>query len=109
MNSSPVAPLFGTAIYAHAADEAWTPVGSLIAPVLVIAAVVFAVGVIVAVLLRDTKGLPAGVRVLSAILGFFSFVVIGAVAVVLVALLVLLVFWLESQGIHLHYVPELVP
>jgi hypothetical protein len=109
MNSSPVPPLFGTVIYAHAADEPWTTTGSLIAPVVVIAAVVFAVAVIVVVLLRDTKGLPAGVRVLSAILGFLSFVVVGAVVIVLVALLVLLVFWLESQGIHLHYVPEVVP
>jgi hypothetical protein len=105
MNSSPVPPLFGTVIYAHAADEPWTPIGSLIAPLVVIAAVVFAVGVIVAVLLRDTKGLPAGPRVFSVIVGFLAFVVVGAVAVVSVALLVVLVFWLESQGIHIHPVP----
>jgi hypothetical protein len=81
--------------------------GSLIAALVIIAIVVFAVGVLVAVLLGETKGQPIGCRVLSAIVGFVSFVVCGAVFVVMVALLVLVYFWLRSQGIdiHFHYVP----
>jgi hypothetical protein len=113
MNGSPVPALFGTVIYAHAADQPWTPTGSLIAALVVIAVVGFAIGLIVVVLLGDTKGEPPGRRVLRMIGRFFGFVVVGAGAAVAVALmlvgavlLLLLQFWLKSQtGIDIHFHP----
>jgi hypothetical protein len=119
MNGSSVPLLFGTVISTHAADEPWTTIGSLIAALIVIAVVGFAVGLIIVVggairavlvaLLRDTKGLPIGKRVLSVIGRFFCFVVGGAGLAVLVALLLLLQFWVKSRlgiDIPIHHVPD---